>query len=115
MKSSHVVRPIHLYAEFENYPTPVLEEIRIAVIDRWSWDTGSEEDQQFIAKIENELDYRKRQQAAMEAISSAMQVFTDQHIDDMCRRLLEDVNYTEDEMREAFHLPIRYAGKDENE
>ena len=94
------VRPVFLYAEFENYPTELLERMHENVLDRWTWDTGSEEDQHLIQRLVEEMDFRRRQKAAMEAIQSTVQVITEQQVQDLYKRLLTGVG-TLDEVRKS--------------
>jgi len=99
MNYASLDRPIHLYTEFENYPTPVVEEMRADIIDRWTWDTGSEEDRLLVTKLEEELDYRKRQKAAIEAIQSTMQTITKQNVDKMIQAIYDNSDYGKDQTK----------------
>jgi hypothetical protein len=48
-----------LHKEFEEYSPSDIKDWYSTVVDRWTWDTGSEEDKQLLQKLSEEVAFRK--------------------------------------------------------
>ena len=49
-----------LYKEFEHLSPKEVKALYSKVLDRWTWDTGSEEDKKLLEKLDNERWYRDK-------------------------------------------------------
>ena len=50
----------NLYKEFQHLSPKEIQELYSEVLDRWTWDTGSEEDRQLLEKLDRERWYRDK-------------------------------------------------------
>lgn len=50
----------NLYKEFQHLSPEEIQELYSEVLDRWTWDTGSEEDRQLLEKLDRERWYRDK-------------------------------------------------------
>ena len=50
----------NLYKEFQHLSPEEVENLYSVTVDRWTWDTGSEEDRKLLVKLDRERWYRKK-------------------------------------------------------
>lgn len=98
---------LSLHEEYDKISNDEVERLRVESIDRWTWETGTEEDAVLIKKLERECRWRNHNRARIEkeaaeksAEEKAMAIFSadlSAEIDrDIMRKIYEIVDKKED-------------------
>ena len=71
----------NLYTEFQHLSPEAVEDLYSVTVDRWTWDTGSEEDRELLIKLDRERWYRKKNKNQSRKLSARWTVEAQEDLD----------------------------------
>ena len=71
----------NLYKEFQHLSPEAVEDLYSVTVDRWTWDTGSEEDRKLLIKLDRERWYRKKNKNQSRKLSARWTVEAQEDLD----------------------------------